>query len=189
MKIYALSLLLVLFNPGAATHANPSQPPQAQKPTLSVSIAVAEAAGQRIIRLTAADPHFDVVICNVSKQPQLFYSEQCSMGYDNLRLELISIDGKILPQPITVERSVLFWLGNFIFTTALKPGATMVREVRFDNGTDFSGVPYRNFPPMNAGEIHMIRMRAVFEVQSKGTHSEVWIGRIVSDIQDYRVEK
>lgn len=89
---------------GGLTQANHFQQTKANKPPFAVSIAVPREENQYIIRLSEADPHIDVVIRNISNQPQDLFTEDDSPGYDSLRLEILRIDGKL--QAITVRRNV-----------------------------------------------------------------------------------
>lgn len=65
----------------------------------------------------------------------------------------------------------------------------MVRELHFTKDNSFFGIPYQNFPQMQAGEIHKIRMRAVFEVPPSEAFSRFWTGKAVSPSSDYVVEQ
>ncbi len=184
-----LFLLLSTLNLESSTRANQLQAKTAQTPMLSVSIAVPEDSGKRVISLSTADPHFDVVIRNISRQPLDFAAETNSLGYDTLHLELLSIDSKPFSPPTIVQRSVMSWESNVKNVVTLEPGDVMVRELHFTKDNSFFGIPYQNFPQMQAGEVHKIRMRAVFEVTSNGPPSRFWTGKISSDTKDYLVEQ
>ena len=187
MTYLPLFLLLSTLNLGKAAQASQLQVQPVQLPMLSVSIAVPEASGRHFISLSTADPHFDVVVRNVSHQPLDFFAETCSAGYDTLHLELLSIDDKPLSPPIIVQRSVGSWGANVIYKITLEPGDVMVRELHFTKDNSFFGIPYQNFPQMQAGEVHKIRMRAVLEVGANKPPLRFWTGKIASDIEDYTV--
>ena len=215
MAFFLLILLLCLLNLGSVVRAIPASPHPGEKPTLVVAIAVPEEEGQRVVRLSTADPHIDVVIRNISSQPLDFYAEDCSEGYNTLHLEILGIDDKTLPKPIVVERNVSSWYSNSIRTVTLEPGAVMVREVHFAADHSFMGHPYWNFPAMNAGEAHKIRMRAIFEFSSNNQFQQSakantkhltslmtsykteyqlisphpWTGRVSSAPNDYQVQQ
>lgn len=183
-----LALCLSLIS---VTAVQADTPAPTTQPTLAVSIAVPAQNGSNIrsISLSTADPHIDVVLRNVSSQPQEFFTETCSAGYNALHLELLAVDGKTLTPPIIVRREVGSWDANAIFTVTLKPGDVMVREVHFTDDRSFFGIPYKNFPVMTAGETHTIRMQAVFEVLPGAAPSKLWTGRVVSEPTDYRIEQ
>jgi len=185
--VYFLVLLFSVLGLGGIAKADSVQLAPTQKPMIAVSIAVPEERGQHIIALSTADPHIDVVIHNVSNQSLDFYAEDCSAGYDSLHLELLSIDDKALPKPIIVERSVMVWERNRIRTVTLEPGDVMVREIHFSKDTTVGGIPYLNFPPMKAGDLHKIQMRAVFTVGVGQPRSKVWSGSIASKTDEYQV--
>lgn len=169
--------------------ADTMKPLQTVKSAISVSIAVPEEEGRRIVALSGADPHIDVVIRNISDQPLEFYADDCSAGYDTLHLELLRIDDKPLPQPIIVERSIRVWTRNRIRTVTLEPGDVMVREIHFVKDASVGGIPYSNFPLMNAADFHKIQMRAVFAVEPKQTpsNSKLWTGQVASATNVYDV--
>lgn len=191
MKLFLMYLLMSFLSAGGNAVADKIVPLQTVKPAITVSIAVPEERGRRIVALSTADPHIDVVIRNISDQPLEFYADDCSAGYDTLRLELLGIDDKPLPQPIIVERSVMMWERNRIRTVTLEPGDVMVREVHFVKDASVGGIPYSNFPPMQAGDFHKIQMRAVFAVEPKQTpsNSKLWTGQVVSATNVYDVQQ
>jgi hypothetical protein len=182
-------ILLSALSFGSPAKANQAQSKPQQAAALSICIAVPEAGGKRFINLSTADPHFDVVIRNISPQPLDFFPETCSAGYDTLHLELLSIDDKPLSPPIIVQRRVMSWDSNVIFKITLEPGDVMVRELHFTKDNSFFGIPYQNFPQMQAGEIHKIRMRAVLEVVSHNQPARFWTGKAASPTNDYMVEQ
>lgn len=196
----AFRLVLVLLGLSCVrgfAQTDQTQTIPSQKPTIEVSIAAPERggrdrhAGQLIIRLTK-DSHIDVVIRNVSNQPLDFCSEPCSGGCCGLHLELFSIDDKLLPKPIIVERSVTMWASNVSgIIDTLEPGAVMVREVHFtkDSPAAVFREPYQNFPAIKDSEAHKIRMRAVFTVPAgvSGDDPKAWTGSVASETHDYIV--
>lgn len=145
--------------------------------------------GKPTIWLSMPDPHFDVVIRNASDRTLNFYSECVSGGYDNLHLELLSIDGRVLPKPIIVERKVMSWAGNdACLLQTLEPGESMVREIHLKKNADVvSGIPYLNFP-MKSFDFK-IRMRAVFVVSSGPPNFKLWTGSVASEAQDYLIRE
>ena len=203
-------LLLGLLSPGrAALSGQPQDTPREEPPALTVSVAAPKVNGKRVVDLSTADPHIDVVIRNTSRRPLELFGEDNSAGYDNLHLELLARDGRTLPEPIIVNRSISVWYHNVMQTVTLEPGEIMVREVHFTKDEPMQGPPYRNFPPMKPGDQHKIRLRAVFEVRTqrfqmrfhrrnaisvmplaagvtRTAQAEVWTGRVISATEDYQ---
>ena len=194
MTLFRCSLLFTILifsilNLGEAATASDAYPARPRKPALDVFIAVTKEHGINVFELSTADPHIDVVIQNVSDVPQEFLGEDCSGGYDNLRLMIFSIDGKALPEPITVERVVTVWERNPKHIVTLDPGGVMVREVHFKEDRSFCGIPYRNFPQMTAGQVHKFRMCAVLTVQTSHPSPGFWSGSIASKTEDYEFDQ
>ena len=190
MAFLPIFLLFNFLGSGGVVKANHSQQAKANKPPFAVSIAVPREENQYIIRLSEADPHIDVVIRNVSNQPQDLFAEDASPGHDSLRLEIFRIDGK--PQAITVRRNgsnVLVRSLSISGFVTLQPGESLVREIHFTKDRAVGGIPYSGFPPMQAGETHKIRMRAVFRVGIWQAPPWMWRGDIVSKTNDYQVQQ
>lgn len=205
----SLFLLFCLQSSSIASLGDIASPPTDAPAALSVSIAVPEDQGQRTILFKAANPYFDVVIHNDSSKPQKLWDENCSAGYGNVTLEVTEIDGKSLPEPLIVRRSVGVWRSNRIHTVVLQPGESAVREIHMDKGVKRPAFPlnfltppsfnYEDFPYTFAQatssasiQYRRLRMRAVFESGPWGPFAkpgDVWTGRIVSVERDYNVHE
>ena len=181
-----MSLFLTAVISGLPVTAEPASTILPDTSVFSVSIAAPEDNGQRIIALSTADPHFDVVIRNQSAKPQRVWAEDNSNGYDALSLEVLAIDNKVLSPPVVVRQFVGGWFRNRIRTVTLEPGDVMVREVHLAKDIG-SYVHYQNFPTMSDGASHKIRMRAVFTNHDRRTDPAIWSGQVVSNTDDYLV--
>lgn len=192
MRIVALGLLALLgLGVGAAQAAPVAAPvvaePLAEKDGLKVSIGS--------IELRPNDPHINVVLQNTSAKPINVYAEWNSWGYDNLTLQITKLDGKVLDEPLIINKGLMVWLRNGPTTEAIAPGEAIVREVRLHlpdqqssirNGQYYWEFP---FPPQSASR--QISMRAVFENDQNVTFGQeknpVWTGRVASPFKEYDI--
>lgn len=147
------------------------------------------------IELRASDPHINVVLQNTLAKPINVYAEWNSWGYDNLTLQITKLDGKVLDEPLIINKGLMAWSRNGPTTEGIAPGEAIVREVRLDSPDQQSpirnGPFYLGFPLPPQGASRQISMRAVFENEQNVTLGQekklVWTGRIASPFKDYDV--
>lgn len=184
-------------------------------PALAVSIALRsnmDGETKRVIDLRSKDPILDVVIQNVSNQPQEIWEEGVPDGRWGLSFEITAIDGITLPKARVVQRGGRIWSGTgnmYLPPMTLGPGETLVREAQFatygGRANEFAvrpdgkviipsggsgGDSYWGIPRPEKGDQVHISIRAVFESGKSffgKTDKDVWEGRIVSPIVDYTV--
>ena len=176
--------------------------PLAEKDGLKISIP--PISHGRYVGLRQSDPHINVVLQNTSSKPINIFEEWNSWGYNNLRLEITKVDGKVLDKPLVVRKGMMAWGANFSSAETLAPGDALVREVRLQvskHSLDSSipettadlnsyGALYWGFPvPLKGGQ-RLITMRAVFanndSVSDTGMEKKVvWTGQIASPFKDY----
>ena len=140
---------------------------------ITVSIAVPEQGGQRSIQSHGTDPHFHVVIRNVSAQPQRIWREWCSWGYFALSFQFTDQSGK----EWVVKKKPRAWSKNYPDYVTLEPEESLVLDVYFTNATIWDGFPH---PAGAVGE--PFTMSAVFEVKPDDSSRKysVWTGRVAS---------
>ncbi len=153
------------------------------------------------IELLPQEPHINIVLKNVSSHPINVWAEYTFKGFRNLTLEITRIDGEVLKQPLIISRSPLLG-GSSTSIETLSPGEVLIREVRLrvphplpaKHPLDIKSreLWYSNFPePVTVNTYQMITMRAVFSNESadEGKTSNVWSGRIASDLKTYYVQR
>lgn len=181
-------------------------------PALAVSIALRsnmDGETKRVIDLRSKDPILDVVIQNVSNQPQEIWEEGVPDGRWGLSFEITAIDGITLPKARVVQRGGRIWSGTgnmYLPPMTLGPGETLVREAQFatygGRANEFavrpdgkviipSGDSYWGIPRPEKGDQLRISIRAVFKNGKSSfggkTDKDVWEGHTVSPIVDYTV--
>jgi hypothetical protein len=151
----------------------------AAEPGLEVSIAVSKMDnGERVLRYSAKDkPHFDVVVTNISNQPQRIWREWCSWGYFDLDFELTDQGGKTWK----AKKKPANWTRNFPSYQILEPHDSLVIEVEFANPDTWEGFPHLT------GDSQTLKMRAFFEIHpdEETKKFSVWTGRVTSQFEDY----
>lgn len=200
MRIVVLGLLALLGLGVGAAQAAAVVEPLAEKDGLKVSI------GENNIELRRSDPHISVVLQNTSSKPMNVFQEWNSWGAYNLTLEVTSIDGKVLDNPLVVGKGGMIWKANIPSAETIAPGDVLVREVRLqvskhlldpsvpETADDLNprGPFYWGFPVPKVDERRRVTMRAMFA--NDDPHSDtgmerrvVWTGRIASPFKDYTV--
>jgi hypothetical protein len=158
----ASALFTVLMTAGTATCADQDHP------TLRIRIAVPE---RGMVAARDKHSHFNVVIENVSDQPQKIVDEWNSWGYFDLRLEYTLPNGETR----RMEKQDRGWDKNFLTTTTLKPGEVTVWDVALDDSV------WTNLPVPKTGEAK-VTIRAIFS-QKEGV-ADAWHGEVTSPDQE-----
>jgi hypothetical protein len=141
--------------------------------TLSVSIAAL--AGEKGDRsLSYYNPHFYVIVSNVSKKPQRVWKEWCSWGYFALSFEITDKSGKTWIAERDQSRQFTM---NFPDLWVLAPKENLVIPVHFGDKKLWKGFP----------DPQTVTMKAIFEIKPDKETEEraVWTGRIESKADKY----
>jgi len=169
--VLLLSLLLTV--PRIATSV-----PGADSP-IAVSIAVPHHGTERVVGSGSygRDPHFHVIVSNLSDRPQRIWREWCSWGYYALSFELSDENGKTW----TVKKKPRDWTMNNPDYWTVEPHECLVLDVHFADTNIWEGFP------RPSGVSQAFTMRAVFEIRpDKESHeSAAWTGRAVSKADQY----
>lgn len=145
----------------------------AAMPSLRVRIAVPE---RDAVAVRDERSHFDVVIENVSNQPQKIIDEWNLWGYFSLRFEYTTATG----DKKVMEKLPRGWDRNALTTTTLQPGEVMVREVCLDAKL------WSNLPVTEPGETS-VKIRALFAQPE--AQPAAWRGSITSPEQKLTFRK
>ena len=175
-----------------------------EKDGLKVSISATYIQNDvRAIDLQQSNTHINVLLQNTSSKPINIYQVWNSWGYDNLRLKITKVDGKVLNTPLIVSKGPMDWSENFPSTDTIGPGEVIVREARLHIPTQIrnpaspstdsdlieQGPSYWHFPLPDMVSRRQVTMSAVFmNNEATGRRGEkVWTGRIVSLPTNYQV--
>jgi hypothetical protein len=175
----AASLSAAIAAMGDITPTNTPAP--AERPSITVSIAIPEHGGQRAIRPVGRAPHFHVILANVSDQPQRIWREWCSWGYYALSFEAKSQSGKLW----VAKKKPRAWSKNYPDYWTLAPHESLVIDVYFSDQATWDGFPQPQ------GESETFTISAVFEVKPDDASRKygVWTGRAVSQPAKYAISK
>lgn len=194
LKLLLALSIVFLLTMGVRSAAAAETSAQSTTPALEASIAAPlNNFGNRDLYFTA-HPFIDVVIRNLSDRPVKFWVNT------PLTLEVLAIDGKVLPDPMVVSSGSnggRYWnilAPGDVFVRRLnlhkyKPGEERIAKPGVNYGQDYMGFPsflnYHDSP----GGVRSVRMRAVFQSDTpKGPNKNwIWSGRVVSETRDYNV--
>lgn len=198
MRISHLCLLGLLgLAVVTALHASKKAPyaaaPLPQKDGLRISI--------QKIDLQPNFPHINVALINTSAKPINVLREDNSFGFQELRLEIKSVDGKVLSSPLVVQRPMISWSANPLEAETIAPGTTLYRKVNLAEPIrkteavnrenllrrNLSTFPYDGFPlPMRNGTRRIV-MHAVYEnhIGASFNKGAVWMGTIATPYKQY----
>lgn len=143
----------------------------------------------RVVQFRSRPLRLNVLLRNTSDRPLRLWEEGNSWGFENLKLDVLALDGKTLPKPIRVVRTAAGWGANGPTFSELPPGESLIREVLLEGPS--KGVPsvwtYFNFPLPNNSEYRAIRLRAVYDIPKEAAAEKLKIltGQITSEPQDY----
>ena len=148
---------------------------------LSISIAVPETYGKRVITYWDQKSHFNVVLTNPTDTPVNLWQEGCSWGYDSLTFEITDKNGK----PRVVRKKPIFWCVNRPRFEVLGPQESIVIDVYFSDVEIWTGFPR----PKNGTE--EATMRAIFtnDPDEDTKKHNVWTGRLATKPLKYTFER
>ncbi len=220
----ALGCLCALLTPLWAQADAAAPPPAASPSNLRVSIALGaygtslyghNSARELLLpvpRHTAAkktpiEDYIYVVIENVSNHPVTLWSQSGSEGIGAVTLEILSVDGKPLDQPLVIRRGFegpQLNLDGPGLQETLQPLDTTLRYIplaRTDRPLDavhpergtvriedyflYSGWP---LPAKPGAETMAITMRAVYAYTDAAKGINAWVGKVYSPTREYTVE-
>lgn len=210
MRIVFLGLLALLgLGVGAAQAAPVAAPVVVEQPVeqngLRVSISSTRRAfsDDNAIELGTTDPTLLVVLQNTTEQPLNIWDQECELGNSSLTLEVAKINGRVLPQPLVVQRIGWTSFANGRIEETVDGREAIVRLVSLfmpDDVIKNSTVPvrqslkplnwsYSGFPFPNSSAPVRLTMRAVFSntTATGGKEKPIWIGKIASPWKDYFV--
>lgn len=167
----ALLLSLCLFGLSVLSSALAADSP------IEISIAVPQRGNDRVLEYYGSNPHFHVIVSNVSDKPQRIWREWCSWGYDGLSFEFTDAAGKTW----IATKKPGEWTKNFPDFWTIPPNESLVLEVFFADADVWEGFPR----PQGVSEA--FTMRAIFEFQpdDQSRKHSVWTGRVVSKADKY----
>jgi hypothetical protein len=147
---------------------------------LSITIAIPETYGARVISYWNEKSHFNVVVTNPTDTPVHLWSEGCSWGYYSLTFEITDKSGKMR----SVRKKPIAWSRNFPQFEVLGPQESSVFDVYFSDAEIWTGFPR----PKNGTEV--VTMRAIFTNDSDEDTKKhnVWTGRLATKPMKYTFE-
>jgi len=149
--------------------------------------------GKKIISLDLRNPkdRISVVLVNHTKDPINLWERWNSWGYFNLHFEVFDSTGEKLLHKIKLSDNMNFTM-NIATTLTLFPGDAYVYEADWNIGKWGWDLPF-----YKGNNLYRFKMRAVYEnTDSDGswggvldvqTDSNVWTGKIASDVRTYEV--
>ena len=149
MRIVLLSLLALLGSGvGVANAAPVAAPVVVEQNGLRISISSTRRAfsDDNTIELGTTDPTLLVVLQNTTDQPVNLWDQWCELGNYSLTLEIAKIDGRVLPQPLVVQRNGRVWSANGRSAETVDGREALVRSVSLfmpDDVIKNSTVPVR----------------------------------------------
>ena len=150
-----------------------SVPIRGADPDITVAISVLpNRQGERTIEYNGHDPHFHVIVSNISDKPQKIWREWCSWGYYSLSFELSDKSGK----KWVAKKGMSVWTKNYPDWSTLKPHESVVIDVYFADTGMWKGFPC----PENGSQT--VTMRAIFEIKPDDWSKKngVWTGHVAS---------
>jgi len=149
-------------------------PGQNAKTMWQLSISVPLSHEERVVSLDPSQ-HFHVVLTNTSGQPQRFWKDTCSWGYDVLSLELTGEHGK----KAIIKKKPRNWRKNFPDFWTVPPGGNLVFDINL-GGDTWEGVPGADFGSK-------VRMRAIIDVpgDEEARDHKVWTGHLASEAEEF----
>lgn len=135
----------------------------------------------KTIHLGAPGAHFHVVLSNRSRHAIRLWRDNVSLGYDNLRFEVMADGGP----PVLVVKSERPWEKNLPTWFTVPSGRSLVFDVTF-------APPVWRDPPLpDAGQSRTLRIRAIYRIEADAATEKyrVWSGTAHSDSADYTISR
>jgi len=149
----------------------------AADPPIAVSIAVPHRGTERVLEASGRNPHFHVIVSNVSDKPQRIWREWCSWGYYGLSFELTDSTGKTR----IAKKKPRDWTKNYPDFWTIAAHESLVIDVNFADTDTWEGFPR----PQSVSQAYLMRAVLEFRADDESRQHFVWTGRVVSKADKY----